>query len=175
MTGMFDRKWKGCTSVPKHWELLKWTSKIFANFNHWLKRMTCWRVISLRWCRIMANDKCFAIRLKRKNLLLPTPDACSQLLALSGFIRAGQPLQHGEARDSYLAWVRPVAEPVRPCQQVNWFTQIAENTWCEVDDGPVSAHHWRDINLNTFNTQTPKTIYWWVNHGIYLIPRPRTL
>ena len=25
MTGMFDRKWKDHTSVPKHWEFFKWT------------------------------------------------------------------------------------------------------------------------------------------------------
>ena len=51
----------------------------------------------------MAVHKGYAFRLKRKNLLSPTPDACSPLLALSVFIGAGQPLQHGEVRDSYLA------------------------------------------------------------------------
>ena len=43
--------------VPKHWGCFKWTLKIFANFDAWLKRMTCWCVISLRWCRIMAVHK----------------------------------------------------------------------------------------------------------------------
>ena len=47
--------------------------KIFANFDHWLKHMTCWCVISLRWYRIMAVHKCCTFRLKRKNLLSPTP------------------------------------------------------------------------------------------------------
>ena len=51
----------------------------------------------------MAVHKGYAFRLKRKNLLSPTPDACSPLLVLSVFIGAGQPLQHGEVRDSYLA------------------------------------------------------------------------
>ena len=50
MTGMFDRKWKGHASVRKHWEFFKWT---------------CWCVISLRWCRILAIHKCYAFRLKR--------------------------------------------------------------------------------------------------------------
>ena len=108
MRGMFERKWKGRASVPKHWKFFKWTLKIFANFDHWLHYMTCWCVILLRWCHIMAIHKCYAIRLKRKNLLSPTPDACSPLLALSVFIGAGQSLQHSEVRGSYLAWVRPV-------------------------------------------------------------------
>ena len=77
MTGVFGGKWKGCASVPKHW-----TSKIFANFDHWLKRITCWCVTSLTLCRIMAVRKCCTFRLKRKNLLSPTPDACCALLAL---------------------------------------------------------------------------------------------
>ena len=33
---------------------------------------------------------------------------CCPLLALRVFIGAGQPLQHGEVRDTNLAWVRPV-------------------------------------------------------------------
>ena len=33
-------------------------------------------------CRKMAIHKCYAFRLKRKNLLSPTPDACCLLLAL---------------------------------------------------------------------------------------------
>ena len=106
LTCMFDRKWKGRASVPKHWELFKWIEVIFANFDCWLKRITCWCVISLVWCRIMAIHKCYAFPLKRENLLSPTPDACGPLLALSVFIGAGQPLQHGEVTDSYLAWVR---------------------------------------------------------------------
>ena len=58
----------------------------------------------------MAIHKCYAFRLKRKNLLSPKPDAWSPLLALSAFIGAGRPLQHGEVRDSSLAWVRPVSK-----------------------------------------------------------------
>ena len=57
MTGVFDRKWEGCASVPKHWICFKWTVEIFANFDPWLKRMICWRVLSLRRCRIMAVHK----------------------------------------------------------------------------------------------------------------------
>ena len=68
MTGVFGRKWKGCA---KHWGFFKWTWKIFANFDHWLKRITFWCVISLTWCRIMAVHKCCIFRLKRKNLLSP--------------------------------------------------------------------------------------------------------
>ena len=48
MTGVFDRKWEGCASIPKHWGCFKWTLKIFANFDPWLKRMTCWCVIHYR-------------------------------------------------------------------------------------------------------------------------------
>ena len=44
--------------------------------------MTCWCVISLRWCRIMAVHKCCTFRSKQKNLLSPTPVACCPLLAL---------------------------------------------------------------------------------------------
>ena len=72
MTGVFGRKWKGCASVPKHWGFFKWTKKIFANFDHWLKRIPCWCVISLIWCRIMAVHKCCTFHFKRKNLLSPT-------------------------------------------------------------------------------------------------------
>ena len=57
MTGVFDRKWEGCASVPKHWGCFKWTLKIFANFDPWLQGMICWCVISLRRCRIMAVKK----------------------------------------------------------------------------------------------------------------------
>ena len=73
-----------------------------------IKCWTYWSVISLRWCPVMAVCKCYAFRLKWKNLILPTPGVCNPLLALSVFIGAGQPLQHGEVRDSSLAWMRPV-------------------------------------------------------------------
>ena len=53
----WHRKWEGCASVPKQWGCYKWTLKIFANFDPWLKCMTCWCVISLRRCRIMAVHK----------------------------------------------------------------------------------------------------------------------
>ena len=68
--------------------------------------MTC--SLSLRWCRTKAVHKCYAFRLKRNNLLSPTPDICSPLLALSVFIGAGQPLEHGQVRDSNLASMGPV-------------------------------------------------------------------
>ena len=58
MAGVFGRKWKGCASVPKHWGFFKWSKKIFANFDHWFKRITCWCVISSTWCRIMTAHKC---------------------------------------------------------------------------------------------------------------------
>ena len=92
MTSVFGRKWKGCASVPKHCGFFKWTYKIFANFDHWLKRITCWRVISLTWCRIMAVHKCCTVLLKLKHFLSPTPDACCALLAL----RSIQQLMTGE-------------------------------------------------------------------------------
>ena len=46
----------------------------------------------------MAVHKCYVFRLKRKNLLSPTPDACCALLALGG-------IQHmtGEPRPRYSA------------------------------------------------------------------------
>ena len=94
MTGVFGRKWKGCASVPKHWGFFKWTYRIFANFDHWLKRITCWCVISLTWCRIMVMivHKCCTFRLKRKNLLSPTPDACCALLTLRSIqLMTGEP------------------------------------------------------------------------------------
>ena len=96
MTGMFDKNWKGRARVPKHWEFFKW--KIFANFDHWLKCMTCLCVISLRWCRKIAVHKCCTFRLKQKNLWSPTPDACCPLLAL----RSTQ-LMTGEPRPRYSA------------------------------------------------------------------------
>ena len=91
---------------PEALGIFKWTQETFANFDHWLKRMTC--SLSLRWCRTKAVHKCYAFRLKRNNLLSPTPDICRPLLALSVFIGAGQPLEHGEVRDSNLASVGPV-------------------------------------------------------------------
>ena len=54
--------------------------------------------MSLTWCRIMAVHKCCTFRLKRKNLLSPTPDACCPLLAL----RIIQ-LMTGEPRPRYSA------------------------------------------------------------------------
>ena len=98
MTGMLDRKWKGCASVPKHRKIFRWTLKIFANFDHWLKRMTCWCVISLRWCHIMAVHKFYTFPLKWKNLLSPTTDACCPLLALRSI-----QLMTGEPRPRYSA------------------------------------------------------------------------
>ena len=44
--------------------------------------MTFWCVKTLKWCRKMAVHKCHTFRLKWKNLLSPTPDACCPLLAL---------------------------------------------------------------------------------------------
>ena len=38
----------------------------------------------------------------------PTPGSSGPLLALSVFIGPGQRLQHGEVRDTNLAWVGPV-------------------------------------------------------------------
>ena len=149
MTGIFDRKWKGRTSVPKHWEFFKWTLKIFANFDHWLKCMTCVCVISLRWLPIMAIHKCYAIRLKLKNLLSPTPHACSPLLALSIFIGAGQPLQHGEVRDSYLAWVRPVVPSVTILsggQDIEWKTGLQRMLMYSIND----SSHWLHVNYMSF-------------------------
>ena len=72
--------------------------KIFANVDYWLKRITCWCVISLRWCRIIAVHKCCTFRLKRKNILSPTPDACCPLLALRNI-----QLMTGEPRPRYSA------------------------------------------------------------------------
>ena len=60
--------------------------------------MTCWCVISLRWCHIMVVHKCYAFCLKRKNILSPTPDACCPLLA----VRSIQ-LMTGEPRPWYSA------------------------------------------------------------------------
>ena len=98
MTGVFDRKWEGCTSVPKQWGCFKWTLKIFANFDPWLNRVICWCVISLRRCRMMTVHKWWTFRLKRQNLLSPTADACCPLLAL----RSSQ-LMTGEPRPQYSA------------------------------------------------------------------------
>ena len=112
MTGVFGRKWKGCASVPKHWGFFKWTFKRTANFDHWLKRITCCYVISLTWCRIMAVHKCCTFRLKRKNILSPTPDACCALLALRVFSSWLASRDLGTARSSYLAWVGPVVWPI---------------------------------------------------------------
>ena len=55
--------------------------KVFANYDYWLKRMTCWYVISLKCYRKMAVHKCYAFCLKSKIPLSPTLDACCPLLA----------------------------------------------------------------------------------------------
>ena len=52
---------------------IRWTLKIFANFDPWLKRMPCWCIISLRRCRIMAAHKWYAFRLKRKKSFIAHP------------------------------------------------------------------------------------------------------
>ena len=71
--------------------------------------MTCWIIISLRWCPVMAVHKGYAFSIKWKNLLSPTPGVCSPFLALSVLIGAGHPLQHGEVRDSNLALLGPLS------------------------------------------------------------------
>ena len=56
------------------------------------KCITYWCVISLTWCRIMVVHKCCTFRLKRINLLSPTPDACCALLALRSIqLMTGEP------------------------------------------------------------------------------------
>ena len=60
--------------------------------------MTCWCVISFRWYRITAVHKCCTFRLKRKNLLSHTPDACCPLLAMRSI-----QLMTGEPRSRYSA------------------------------------------------------------------------
>ena len=47
--------------------------KIVANFDYWIKRMTCWCVISLQWFRKMAVHKCHAFRLKREKFSIAHP------------------------------------------------------------------------------------------------------
>ena len=91
MTGVFGRKWKGCASVPKHWGFFKWTKKVFANFDHWLKRITCWCVISLTWCRIMAVHKCCTFHLKGKIFYLPPWRLCALLALMSIQPMTGEP------------------------------------------------------------------------------------
>ena len=44
----------------------------YLQMDRWLKRMTCWSVLSLIWCHIMAVHKCYAFRLCPKYLLSPT-------------------------------------------------------------------------------------------------------
>ena len=94
--------WRACSTgsekaarVSRSIGILK---KYLPIFYYRLKCMTCWCVISLRWCRKMAVYKCYALRLKRKNLLSPTPDACCPLLALRNI-----QLMTGEPRPRYSA------------------------------------------------------------------------
>ena len=56
----------------------------------------------------MAVHKCCTFRLKRKNLLSPTPDARCALLALRSIQLMTGELDLGTTRSSYLAWVGPV-------------------------------------------------------------------
>ena len=87
--------------------------KYLQFFFHWLKRITCWCVVSLSltWCRIMAVRKCCTFRLKRKNILPPTPDACCALLTLRSI-----QLMTGEPRP-------PVQRaPVTWCEWGLWFS-----------------------------------------------------
>ena len=90
--GRVRQEVKGLCECPEALGIFQMDLKIFANFDHWLKRITCWCVISLTWCRIMAVHKCCTFRLKRKNLLSPTPDACCALLALRSIqLMTGEP------------------------------------------------------------------------------------
>ena len=102
MTGVFDRKWEGCDSVPKHWGCFKLTLKIFANFDPWLKRMTCWCVISLRRCRKMAVHSLRSIQLMTGE---PWPRySALQLLGVSG--ACGAKCQKGNGNQyHWLYWM----------------------------------------------------------------------
>ena len=142
MTGMFDRKWKGCTSVSKYWDFFYWILKIFANFDHWLKRMTCWCAISLRSCHIMAIHTCYALY-KTKKSFIAHPWCLQSVVGLecihwgwsAAIARWG-----GEVRDSYLAWVRPVHHTM-----LWYFTSVAAK--CHPTPygdraGSTIAQHW---------------------------------
>ena len=72
MTGVFHRKWEDCASVPKHWGCFIWTLKIFANFDPWLKRVTCWCYI----IKTMPYNGCsqmVSISLKTKKSFIAHP------------------------------------------------------------------------------------------------------
>ena len=61
------------------------------------------------------------------------------LLALSVFIGAGQPLQHGEVRDTNLAWVGPVGvryPQVYTIQSWNPSSQLITDLFEELANGP---------------------------------------
>ena len=135
--GQFDKKWKGCASVPKHWEFFKWTYNI-SNFDHWLKRMTCWCVISLRWCRIMAVKKCCTFRSKNGKIFYRPPlmpaVRCWPWGVISSWVAnrgacglecihwCWSAAQHAEVRDSYLARMGPVV-------LLYWTATQREPTW----------------------------------------------
>ena len=51
-------------------EALK-TFEVRVHFGLWLKRVTCWSAIWLRWCRIMNIQSCYAFHLKWKILYCP--------------------------------------------------------------------------------------------------------
>ena len=132
MTGMFDRKWKGCTSVPKHWEFFKWTSKIFETFDPWLKRITCWCVISLRWCLKMAIHKYYAILLKRKKSFIAHPWCLQSVVglqcirwgwsAVTAQWSQGQLLGLGEAC-GWTCMPLPASQLIHPDSRIQWATR----------------------------------------------------
>ena len=119
--------------------------------------MNCWCVISLRWRRIMAVHKCCTFRLKRKNLLSPTPDACCPLLALRSI-----PLMTGEPWPRYsalqlLGESGPVARPTFRITDPLWREtthgfpwQRANNTdlWCSLFVGLKDCWTYNGVGNN---------------------------
>ena len=103
MANIRYRKWKGNGNVPKHCDFLKLHICEFWSPMKTLYSLKC-NIIKLTSCNDSSQVQC----IKWKTLSSPTPGVCSPLLALNVFTRAGQPLQHGEARDSNLALVGPV-------------------------------------------------------------------
>ena len=95
------------------------------------------------------------ITFKTENLSSPTPGSSGPLLALSVFSGHGQRLQHGEVRDTNLAWVGPVE-----------LTDHGLGVWLPLD--PACARFYcHTIVLNVYGSHVPIWGGVWENEKLY--------
>ena len=174
MSNMLHRKWKG-QCVLKHCEFLN-GHKIY--FDLWLKRLTCWSVISLIWCPVMAVHKCYSFCLKWKSILPPIPGVCSLLLAMSVFMALV--ICYSMVRSGTVTWHQWACGPKVTCTdfcssfnpkhaiKVHAICIIYEkiqhcSCWFSDSAAPKSSRltHWgRDKMANLFQTSFTNACFW---------------